>query len=64
MPEFWSVFLVVLEVGQDIDEFITEFEEMTDFVVYAHPNHVYEYHTIPNDALFTAGVFRPPNKSN
>lgn len=55
MPEFWSVFLVVLEEGQDIDELITQFEEMTDFVVYAHPNHVYEYHTIPNDALFTAG---------
>lgn len=52
MPEFWSVFLVILETGQDIDEFITQFEEMTEFVVYAHLNHVYEKHTVPNDDFF------------
>lgn len=54
IPEFWSVFLVVLEEGQNIDELITQFEEMTDFVVYAHPNHLNQHHTLPNDEFFVS----------
>ncbi len=55
IPEFWSVFLVVVDAGQDIDDLITAFTDMPEYVVYAHPNHVYAYHTIPNDPLFQEG---------
>lgn len=55
MPEFWSVFLVVLEEGQDVEALMADFEALTDYVVYAHPNHVNQHHTIPNDALFGTG---------
>lgn len=54
MPEFWSVFLVVIEQGQDVNDLIAQFTDMPEYIVYAHPNHLNQHHTIPNDEFFAS----------
>ena len=54
MPEFWSVFLVIIEEGQDVNDFIAQFADLPEYVVYAHHNHLNEHHTIPNDEFFAS----------
>lgn len=55
MPEFWSTFLVVLETDEATNQLMTDFAGLTDFVVYAHYNHVYTKTQTPNDNFFQNG---------
>jgi subtilisin family serine protease len=54
IPEFWSVFLVVLEPGQDLDEMMSQLDGMSEYVVYAHHNHLYQKQTLPDDEFFVS----------
>ncbi len=52
MPEFWSTFLLYFPPGEDMETLTAELGEITDYIVYAHPNHIYQKHIIPNDNFF------------
>ncbi len=57
VPKFWSSFLLHFSTNIDAIAVTDSFGLLNDFIIYSHPNHVYELAGAPNDALYLAGKF-------
>lgn len=57
IPKFWSTFLIEWSsiAGLSFDDALDTLNTIFPIIEYAHPNYLYELHTLANDALFVSG---------